>query len=148
MSFFLRGALATEPVAGPDSAELLLNLHGDVDFAGEAATFDVAFTNQHPFQATIPFVRMPDVFEEIRRTAQLMMARQRFHVDRGAAAMLDLMEDSPRPAAIEIFVEPFTLDRLFFIQFHDRPPLSVRISPADLRAALVDLAEKINREVN
>ncbi|HEV7278424.1 MAG TPA: hypothetical protein VGN80_19255 [Devosiaceae bacterium] len=126
-------------------AERLIDLRASVSPEGEAASFDLLFTNQTPFRCELPYSDMPGFFAEIRHAANLMINRQALRLDSGADQTLEMCQMALRPAIIEIIVDPLTSDRLFLFQFHDHAPVALRISAAELPMMLQQLAEAIRR---
>lgn len=140
--------LDSEPDTLSDSTEHLLSLRSSVDVDGNAADFDLSFTNQHPFRAHIPFETMPMILTEIRRASALMLVRQQFHLDRGAGKLLELCETALRPANLEIIVDPRNGDRLFIHQFEDHSPIAFRVTPMEVYANLARIAGAMTRALN
>jgi hypothetical protein len=50
--------------------------------------------------------------------------------------------------AVEIYVDPETLDRIFVIHSEEREPVVLRVSPVDLPGILAHLSARIAKSLN
>jgi hypothetical protein len=130
------------PVA---TTENLLGIRGAVDHDGGTAFFDVAFTNQHAFRASVPFEVMPLVLAEINAASTAMLRRQSLQLDKGAAALLELCEAALRPASVDVVVDPRTHDRLFIHHFFHQAPVVFRVSPLDTQRNMSRVAVRLRQ---
>lgn len=53
--------------------------------------------------------------------------------------LAELIAKARRPVAVDVRVDPVTLDRLFTLHFEDHPPIHVAVGALDLTAILADM---------
>lgn len=85
---------------------------------------------------------------EIRAAAILMQYRQTKKSDEGEAALNDMLHAALRPAAVSVLVDSKTGDRQFVLQFSDRLPIVIQLSPDQLNAVLANISVESRRTAN
>lgn len=124
--------------------ETLLALHTDVATDGSSASFTVHVSNRTPFCCEIDFADMPGVFAKVAQAMRLMLARQRsMPGDNGAASMQEIVEGALQPIESIPMIDWQTGDRIFVHQFHDHPPIAIRLSTEDTAAIREQLRQAL-----
>jgi len=126
----------SDPIeVGNGEPERLIGLRSAVDHEGEFVSFDLHFTNQHPFKLRIEPAEMASIFSEIRQASTVMLTRQRLHLDHGASRLLEMMEAALRPDTFDAVMDPTNLDRVLIYQFAQHAPIAIRMSAPDIALA-------------
>jgi hypothetical protein len=99
-----------------------------------------------PMIATLSDISAVDA--EIRSTAELMQFRQAMKKDAGAAAFQELFLTALRPGDIAVIADKVSGDRLIVMQFTDRLPIVVRLSPEALEITLRRIGVTAKRIAN
>lgn len=86
--------------------------------------------------------------EEIRSTAEIMQYRQAMKKDAGAAAFEELFLTALRPADIAVVADKATGDRFLVMQFTDRLPIVIRLSPETMETTLRRIGKSAKRIAN
>ena len=60
----------------------------------------------------------------------------------------ELLAKACRPVAVEIRVDPVTLDRLFIFHFEECPPVHIAVGACELAVVLTSLAKAISKAMN
>lgn len=133
MSIFTRHGARRAPIELPNSeAERLIDLHSHVDPDGGSVAFDLSFTNQAPFRASIDLADMALIYAEIHSVSQTMLFRQRLSLDRGEEKLLELCQQSERLDRFNVITDPVNGDRIFAHQFIGRAPFAFRLPPLEV----------------
>lgn len=105
--------LGLQATVHPDGAEAMLMLHmktGDICIAAKIDQVSAAHM-------------------EIRSAAVLMQHRQCMNKDGGESSIASLMRSALRPITATCVIDPATGDRFFILQFADRLPIAIRMTP-------------------
>ncbi len=119
-----RELLAIRAAVHPDGNEATLTLH--------TSHGSVTLTVQHEWLAAI--------HAEIQATAALMLYRQALQADEGMAAFEHAFRAALLPADCSVSIDSQTSDRLFMLQFRDRLPLAIRMTPEQVGDSLDQLS--------
>lgn len=60
----------------------------------------------------------------------------------------ELLAKALRPVAVEVRVDPVTLDRLFILHFEEHEPTHIVVGACDLAVILADLTAAITQSLN
>ena len=60
----------------------------------------------------------------------------------------ELLAKALRPVAVEIRVDPVTLDRLFTLHFEDHPPAHIAVGACELAVILTNLSRAVTNALN
>lgn len=124
-----------------ETHEKLVGIEAAVDSAGDFTSFAVNYTNQKPFRVHVGIEEIAPILHEIRMAALAMMDIQALKIDRGHDKLLELARHALRPIDLQIIIEPWTGDRIFFLQFADHAPLAIRRTPEEVIRSKLLLAQ-------
>ena len=68
--------------------------------------------------------------------------------DQTGAGLDELLAKALRPVAVDIHVDPVTLDRVFTLHFEEHPPAHIVVGPCEVTAILKDLARVVTKSLN
>lgn len=105
--------LALAASVHPDGREAVLTLH----------------TSTGSFPLVIDHENLAAIHAEIQAAAALMLYRQTLRPDDGADGFADSFRAALRPDDCSVAIDSKTADRLFLLQFRDRLPLTIRMTP-------------------
>ncbi|RUU29724.1 hypothetical protein [Mesorhizobium sp. M6A.T.Ce.TU.016.01.1.1] len=115
--------LAVRAAVHPDGNEAKLTLH----------------TSHGSVTVTVQHEQLAAIHAEIQAAAALMLYRQAMQADEGMTAFEDAFRAALMPADCSVSIDRQTSDRLFMLQFIDRLPLAIRMTPEQVAEALEQL---------
>lgn len=116
--------LAVRAAVHPDGNEAKLTLH----------------TSRGSVTVTVLHEQLSAINAEIHAAAALMLYRQAMQADEGMTAFEDAFRAALMPADCSVSIDRQTSDRLFMLQFRDRLPLAIRMTPEQVADALDQIA--------
>lgn len=124
--------LAVRAKVHPDGAEAQLTVHTSLGSLAVNVGHDVASA----------------VLAEVQTATMLMLYRQTMRPDDGITAFDDVLATALRPDECHVMVDSRTGERLFVLQFRDRLPLAIRMTPEQVGDSLAQLGQVSRRTAN
>jgi len=116
--------LAIRAAVHPDGNEAKLTLH----------------TSHGSVTLTVQHEQLAAIHAEIQAAAALMLYRQALQADEGMTAFEHAFRAALLPADCSVSIDSQTSDRLFMLQFPDRLPLAIRMTPEQVGDSLDQLS--------
>lgn len=116
----------------------LLALHAKVHSDGNEAQL-MLHTSLGSIPLTVMHEQLSVIIAELQAAAALMLYRQSMQADDGKACFDDVFAAALRPQGTFVTIDQATSDRMFMLQFRDRLPLAIRMTPEQVADSLDQL---------
>lgn len=97
-------------------------------------------TTDGRIELSVPIGQIAAAHAEIRSAAILMLHRQSMKKDQGTAMFDELLLTALKPTRCTPIIDRKTGDRVFVLQFPDRLPIVIQMSPELVAESLTDLS--------
>ena len=131
----------------PDKVQELRGIRSVIHPDGSDAKLTL-YTGDGSISMTATLGEISAIDTEIRSAAEIMQYRQAMKKDAGAAAFEELFLTALRPADIAVIIDKPTGDRLLVLQFTDRLPIVIRLSPEAMETTLRKIGSTAKRIAN